>query len=133
LFSELRGKRELKETTIHYKYLTKEKVLHVELIGAYRQAPSLEFVRKIMEEMGEDRCRKCLVDFRKGELIVNKTITYYRPDQFKELDISYTNRVAFVVNTITADLQFYENVFVNRGYNFFMFDNFRKAMTWLKK
>jgi len=118
--------------TIHYKYITKEEVLRVRITGTMQQVPSLEFPIQIKGEMEKYGCRKCLIDFRKGEMIFNTTTTYYRPDQFRELDVSFNNRVAFVVNTITTDLRFFENVCVNNGYNFFMFDDYKKAKAWLK-
>lgn len=117
---------------IKYEYLKKEEILRVRITGTLRQDPSLEFVKQIKGEMEIHDCWKSLIDFRKGELVINTTTTYYRPDQFREMDISYKNRVAFVVNTITADLRFFENVFANKGYYLFVFDDYKKAKAWLK-
>jgi len=130
---QIKGEKKLKETTIKYEYLKEEEVLRVRITGTLRQDPSLELVKQIKGEMEIHDCRKSLIDLRNGELIVNITTTYYRPHQFIELDISHKNRVAFVVNTINTNLRFFENVFANKGYYLFVFDDYKKAMAWLKK
>ena len=89
-----------------------------------------QFARDFFTEHG---CRHFLFDMKQADIVIGTIEAFYTGSPQGEMAQSLRPfKVAAVVQEITEDLSFFENVAINRGFNVHVFDDIDKAIEWLK-
>lgn len=73
-----------------------------------------------------------LIDHRKATFSVSLIDTYERPNQFQESGVPRTAKIALLFSESENSLfNFFETVFVNRGFQVKLFTSIPEAENWL--
>ena len=119
------------ERDLSYSFSFVEGVVHILVKGVYIQTESTDGLKELIKNLEDNNCTKCLVDYSIAEMIIKPLITYNRTGQAIELEFKKNNKVAFLFKEINKELEFFENVFVNKGFITKIFVDRNEALNWL--
>lgn len=117
---------------MEFKHLNSSNIVLCNVSGLYEFTSNTQLLEKLVQELSKHQSKKCLIDYRSADVILNVTVSFNRPNKFKELGIDNNTKGAVVFKKLTKESLFYENVCQNRGWNMRVFDNYETAMDWLK-
>lgn len=112
-----------------------ENICNVIVSGSYRRdedsATMKQFVCDFYEKTG---CRMFFFDMTAASITSNTLASYEAGNPPEEIAKTLRrHRTAVLLTEITDDDRFFETVARNRGFNFQLFDEYNKAIEWLKK
>ena len=115
-----------------FEYLPEDEVLLIRTSGTYDLEFEIDALKEIVSKAEDYKCSRFIVDLRSTNVILKTLPTYSRPQLFEELEFNRAWKAAMVFKELNSAIQFYENVFRNRGWQIGVFDDYDVAMNWLK-
>jgi len=118
---------------MEFEYIEDQRVVLCRTFGHYELMNGVELLKELVLWLKKNNCKKCLVDHSAATVSMSTTVSYSRPNEFKNLGFNNTSSGAIVFKELTQECYFYEDVCQNRGWNVKVFDNYNEAMDWLIK
>ena len=109
-------------------------IVEIKIQGAYRPSEGKEILVKTLEMVKAYDCPRTLADMREAQLKFSMQELYRVPNLVREVATNLglpPFRKALVVQELTSEVRFFENVMLNRGQNVQIFLDIEKAKTWL--
>jgi len=116
-----------------FEYLEDKDIVLLKTSGSYDLTKELDTVREIASKFKEYDCNRCLIDYRKTNIIAETADIYDRPEVYTTLGYEKSIQVAIVVEELNAAVRFYETVCQNRGWCVRAFDDYNAGIDWLSK
>ena len=116
-----------------FEYLEDKCIVQITITGTYDFDSEPEVLKKLVLLHEEHNSKRSLFDFREGTIVAKILTTYSRPKLYEELGIKRSRKAAILLKELNEDLQFWENVTVNRGWNIKLFIDYDAAIEWLTK
>ena len=114
-----------------FEYLEDKSITLIKISGTYNFAMETDFLKEMISIIKEHNSKGSLWDCREGEFVGDTATLYDRPKLYEHLDMHRARRRALVVKELNQDLQFFENVCVNRGWSIKLFIDYDAAIKWL--
>lgn len=118
---------------MEFKYLEQEDIVMCQVSGKYEFTQKSDLIEQLNTSMKEHNCKKCIIDYRHSDVILNTFVAYNRPETFQEIGFDNKAAGAIVFKNLTKECFFYEDVCQNRGWNMKVFDDYDQALKWLKE
>lgn len=112
-------------------YLPRRSVVLARLEGDYEPMVVPPFLQALGAACRQHSPRAVLIDRRRSALKLSTMSIYGHPQDYRNAGITPSLRIALVVAAKAADERFLENVFLNQGYRLKLFDDWRRAVTWV--
>lgn len=109
-------------------------IVEIKIIGVYRPTEGKEVLVKALEMVKAYDCPRTLADMREAQLKFSMQDLYQIPNLLREMTTNLdlpAFRKALVVQEVTSEVRFFENVMLNRGQNVQIFLDIEDARTWL--
>jgi len=117
---------------LQFEFLEDEKILVIKGPKNYEISPdNTENLKRSIDKLIELNCYKCLIDHRNKNLIISTMGPFSRSKIYKEYKVDRSIKYAWLIDEITEDMKFYQNVLVNRRWQVQMFTDYDQAMAWL--
>jgi hypothetical protein len=113
------------------KYNPSGRFLYVKTKGVLTREDADAMVGEIAATAERHQCWNQVVDHRETVFALRLFEYYERPGRVEKIGMPRRSKIAMVFRKLTADTQFMETVFRNRGYNLRQFDDLEKARAWV--
>ena len=124
-----------KDDDMEWNIKTHEEDGYVEVVtsGIVDFDGTIDMARAIAKTMRNNRVTKALIDHRNVENVVrNISATYTRPKIFRFIGLSLGIKIAELIRLEHEQhFKFFESVCRNQGYRLSVFQDEKKALTWL--
>jgi len=107
-------------------------LLKVTALGRLQTTQLNEMTSQALAVARDKDCHKCVLDYRRAEVVISTADIYTIMGNLEKLGISHADRVAIVYSQDEAEHHFAETVVQNRGWaNVQYFSEMDRAINWL--
>jgi hypothetical protein len=115
-------------------YKENDGIIAVKVEGTIDVESEEKLRNEILESIEKYSCRLLLLDLNKVEIGLSTFEIYDIPRKYMEQSIPRNNKIAVLyAGSESRDLNFYETVTRNAGYDVMLFSEYDAAMKWLKE
>jgi hypothetical protein len=115
-------------------YNENDDILSAKVEGTIDVESEEKLRKEILESMEKNRCRLVLLDLNKIEIGLSTFEIYDIPRKYMEHSMPRSNKIAVLyAGSESRDLNFYETVTRNAGYDVMLFSEYDAALKWLKE
>ncbi len=112
-------------------FICMDGIIHGTLYGHVNANIWTEFFRKMLISKTVHMTRALLVDLRQARVPLSSLEVYELPPILQSVGINGQNRMAFLFQELSYELDFYETVLRNQGFTAQLFADFEQAKSWL--
>ena len=112
-------------------FICRDGIIHGTLCGHVNTNIWTEFFHKMLVSKTVHRTKALLVDLRQARVPLGVFEIYELPPILERVGINGQNRMAFLFQELSYDLDFYETVLCNQGFTAQLFVDFEQAILWL--
>lgn len=113
-------------------YIAESGLLIVRISGDYILSEGTKVVEKYISILKDKKCKKCLIDYRKANYIMDSIGLIQRTQLMDKLKLSRDVKLAALFNEISENVIYFEAVLQNRGWRAKAFIDEKKAIDWLE-
>ena len=116
------------------KFIENNRIIQIKNNGELSYEELLTQTREVIKIQQEKSTSLILTEFVSVKLDVNIADIFQFPEVYEQLGMQRKNKIAVVVSDVeikTDELQFYETICLNRGWNIKIFLKEKEAIKWL--
>lgn len=106
-------------------------IVHATLQGEVNNGVWSDFFRRTLAISAVHRTRALLIDLRSARIPVDAFEVHQLPPALEYIGLNRMYGIALLMKERTKELDFYEVVFLNQGFQAKVFTEFDEAKTWL--
>jgi hypothetical protein len=115
-------------------YNKNDDIVYAKVEGTIDVESEEKLRNEILESMRKNSCRLLLLDLNNAEIGLSTFEIYDIPRKYMAQSVSRNTKMAILYpESQSRDLNFYETVSRNAGYDVMLFPEFEAAMKWLKE